>query len=150
MNAKLKNVLIAGGGTGGHLFPAFAIGEKLEQQGFKIQYIGSKHGIEKKYKHDIDKKIYLLDIKGLNRNLSIKSVINNIILPVKFVIAYIQSIIIIQKTNPEIVIGTGGYSSGIPMLAAIHLNKKTRRDDVYRKPFQHKYLLIFRHTIAVL
>ena len=47
---KKINILIAGGGTGGHLFPAVAIGEALEKDGIKIKYIGSKYGIESDYK----------------------------------------------------------------------------------------------------
>ena len=44
-----KIIFITGGGTGGHLFPAISIGEELIKRGFSIIYIGSKHGIEKKY-----------------------------------------------------------------------------------------------------
>ena len=46
MSIRGKRVIIAGGGTGGHLFPAIAIGEILEKEGVKIKYIGSKNGIE--------------------------------------------------------------------------------------------------------
>ena len=67
------NILIAGGGTGGHLFPAFAIGNKLEKEGATITYIWSKHGIEKNYKKELKERLYLLNIKGINRTLSIKS-----------------------------------------------------------------------------
>ena len=45
-----RRILIVGGGTGGHLYPAFAIGDRLEKEGASITYIGSKHGIEKKYR----------------------------------------------------------------------------------------------------
>ena len=48
MRFNAKRVIIAGGGTGGHLFPAMAIGETLEKDGMQVKYIGSKHGIEAK------------------------------------------------------------------------------------------------------
>ena len=47
---NIKNIIfIAGGGTGGHLFPALAIGESLKNNQTDIIYIGSKHGFEKQY-----------------------------------------------------------------------------------------------------
>lgn len=111
------NILIAGGGTGGHLFPAFAIGNKLEDEGANVTYIGSKYGIEKKYEKKLKEKLYLLNIKGINRSLGIKPLLNNLVFPIRFIASYIKSIIIINRIKPEIIIGTGGYSSGIPILA---------------------------------
>ena len=74
-----KVIFIAGGGTGGHLFPAISIGEALLNKGFHIIYIGSKHGIEKKYFKNNKLSYYLLNIKGLQRTLSFKSLLTNII-----------------------------------------------------------------------
>ena len=46
---KINNtILIAGGGSGGHLFPAIAIGDELSSKGYNIKYIGSNYGIESK------------------------------------------------------------------------------------------------------
>ena len=117
-----KMIFITGGGTGGHLFPAISIGEELIKRGFSIIYIGSKHGIEKKYFKKNRLTHYLLNIKGIQRNLSFKSIINNILLPFRFTISYILSIALIKKYKPVTIIGTGGYASALPLIAARHLN----------------------------
>ena len=49
MSLNRKKIIIAGGGTGGHLFPALAIGETLEKDGMQVKYIGSKKKIRLNY-----------------------------------------------------------------------------------------------------
>ena len=63
---------------------------------------------------------YLLNIKGVQRNLSLKSIIINLGLPFKIIFSYIQSIILIKRHQPLAIIGTGGYASGLPLLAGVH------------------------------
>ena len=121
-NKKIPTALIAGGGTGGHLFPALAIGDGLQKIGYDVKYIGSKYGLESRVLPDMNKKYYLLDIKGLQRTLSFKNIISNILFPYKFLKAYNKSNKIIKSLKPSIVIGTGGYASGIPLLVSINMN----------------------------
>ena len=126
MNNTNKNIIfIAGGGTGGHLFPAISIGNKLESMGLKIIYIGSKFGIEKKYYAKKNINAELLDIKGIQRDVSLKSIINNLYFPIRFIKSYIYSIKLIKKYNPLAIVGTGGYSSGMPLLAGIKMKTTT-------------------------
>ena len=126
MNNTNKNIIfIACGGTGGHLFPAISIGNKLESMGLKIIYIGSKFGIEKKYYAKKNINAELLDIKGIQRNLSLKSIINNLYFPIRFIKSYIYSIKLIKKYKPLAIVGTGGYSSGMPLLAGIKMKTTT-------------------------
>ncbi len=123
---KINNtILIAGGGSGGHLFPALAIGDELYDKGYDIKYIGSDYGIESKILKKLNKEYYLLNIRGIQRSLSFKNIINNILFPFRFIFSYIATVRILKKLNPIIVIGTGGYASGIPLLASIRSNIKT-------------------------
>ncbi len=68
-----KIVFIAGGGTGGHLFPAIAIGNGLKNKKIMVHYIGSKFGIEKTFFKKSNLKYHLINIKGIQRNFTLKS-----------------------------------------------------------------------------
>ena len=123
---KMNNtILIAGGGSGGHLFPALAIGDALHNQGYSIKYIGSQYGIESKILQKMNNEYYLLNIRGIQRTLSFKNIINNLLFPIHFLISYLITKRILKKLNPMVVIGTGGYASGLPLLASIRMNIKT-------------------------
>ena len=122
--SKLR-VIIAGGGTGGHLFPALAIGDELKSRGTNVMYMGSTYGIEVKQLKDRNENCILLNIRGIQRSFSLASIWQNLLFPFKFFMGYIKSIITIIKFNPQVVVGTGGYASGLPLLAALLLNRKT-------------------------
>ena len=126
MNNMSENIMfIAGGGTGGHLFPALTIGKSLENSGMKIIYIGSKFGIEKKYYIKNNIRAELLDIKGIQRDLTFQSLVKNLYFPIRFIRSYFKSVMLIKKYKPLAIIGTGGYSSGMPLLAGIKMNIPT-------------------------
>ena len=80
---KNMNILIAGGGTGGHLFPALAIGEEIlsRNSNIKIHYVGSSFGLESKVFPIKDVWHTLLPIRGIQRDLSLKSLLQNALLP---------------------------------------------------------------------
>ena len=126
---KYKNnqdtILIAGGGSGGHLFPALAIGDELSNIGYTVKYIGSKYDIESKIFKNLNHEYYLLNITGIQRTISFKNIINNILFPFRFLNAYLISKTIIKRIKPKIVIGTGGYASGIPLINSIRMGIKT-------------------------
>ena len=123
MNSNLR-MIVAGGGTGGHFFPALAICESLRNQGVEVKYMGSRYGIESNYFNN-SADVTLLNIRGFQRNFNLDGWVKNCIFPWRLMLSYFQSRKIINEFKPHVVIGTGGYSSGLPLLAAIHKGVKT-------------------------
>ena len=123
MNSKLR-MIVAGGGTGGHYFPSQAICESLRNKGIKVKYMGSRYGIESNYNNNSSNAI-LLNIRGIQRHFSLDALLKNSLFPWQFINSYFQSYKIINEFKPHVVIGTGGYASGLPLLAAIHKGIKT-------------------------
>lgn len=119
------NILIAGGGTGGHLFPALAIGEEIlsRNSNIKIHYVGSAFGLESKVFPIKDVWHTLLPIRGIQRDLSLKSLLRNSLLPFRVLRSFHRTNNLINDFSPDIVIGTGGYASALPLLVA-STNKK--------------------------
>jgi UDP-N-acetylglucosamine--N-acetylmuramyl-(pentapeptide) pyrophosphoryl-undecaprenol N-acetylglucosamine transferase len=102
-------IIIAGGGTGGHIFPAIAIANAIVkmQPRTEVLFVGAKGKMEMEKVPLAGYRIEGLDIAGFNRS----SLIKNIGLPFKLVKSFLQVRKIIQLFRPTAVIGVGGYSS---------------------------------------
>ena len=102
----INKIIIAGGGTGGHIFPAIAIANailKLQPQ-TEILFVGAKGKMEMEKIPQAGFKIEGLDIAGLNRS----SLIKNVGLPFKMLKSFFQVRQIFKKFSPDVVIGVGG------------------------------------------
>lgn len=119
----MKRVIISGGGTGGHIFPAISIANaiKARHPQVKILFVGAENRMEMERVPAAGYKIIGLPVAGFDR----KNLLKNI--PVLFKLA--QSMILARKTvrnfKPEIVIGVGGYASGPTLKAANQLHIPT-------------------------
>ena len=102
-------IIIAGGGTGGHIFPALAIAQALKDKvpDLEILFVGAKGKMEMDKIPAAGYKIEGLDIAGYNRS----SLIKNIGLPLKLVKSFLQVRRIFKSFSPDAVIGVGGYST---------------------------------------
>ena len=124
MNARFQklNVLIAGGGTGGHLFPGIALAEEFlrKNKQSEISFVGTMHGIEAR----------VLPAEGWNFHPVIayglfgKSALNKFKGLFGMIIGVFQSLFILLKIKPHIVIGVGGYASAPVMMASVLLRKR--------------------------
>ncbi len=109
-------MLLAGGGTGGHLFPAVAIAEQLLRQdrNAEVRFVGTAKGLEAKLLPKLGLALELIDMVGLvGRGLS-----GALQLMPKLLLSLRQSLEIVRRFNPDIVVGVGGYSSFPVMVAA--------------------------------
>src|ERR1041385_164987 len=104
-----KRIIIAGGGTGGHIFPAIAIANALKRidETVEILFIGAKGRMEMEKIPQAGYNIEGLDIAGFNRS----SLLKNVSLPFKLVKSFFQVRRIIADFMPDAVVGVGGYSS---------------------------------------
>ena len=104
-----KRIIIAGGGTGGHIFPAIAIANALKKIDNKIQilFVGANGKMEMEKVPQAGYEIKGIDIAGFNRS----SLIKNVGLPFKLIKSFFQVRSIIKSFKPDAVIGVGGYSS---------------------------------------
>ncbi|MFZ9388504.1 MAG: undecaprenyldiphospho-muramoylpentapeptide beta-N-acetylglucosaminyltransferase [Chitinophagaceae bacterium] len=104
-----KRIIIAGGGTGGHIFPAVAIANALKKtdETIEILFVGAKGRMEMEKVPQAGYRVVGLDIAGFNRS----SLIKNIGLPFKLVKSFWQVRRIFQSFRPDAAIGVGGYSS---------------------------------------
>ena len=116
MAKKSINIIISGGGTGGHIFPAIAIAQALKRidSEINILFVGAKGKIEEKKVPEAGFEIELLDIRGFQRKLSFEN-IKNIF---RLILSIFKSKKIIRKFKPDVVVGVGGYASGPLVFAA--------------------------------
>jgi len=106
-------VIISGGGTGGHIFPAVAIANALKKinPNTEILFVGAKGRMEMEKVPKAGYKIIGLWISGIHRRITFK----NILFPFKLILSLLKSGMIIRRFKPDVVVGTGGFASG-PLL----------------------------------
>ncbi len=116
-------VIMTGGGTGGHIFPAIAIADeiKLREPGSNIKFVGAKGKMEEIVIPENGYEIDLIEVVGLNR----KNLLNN----VAFIYKYLKSVRkckkILSEFKPDVVVGTGGYVTGPVISSAVKLGFKS-------------------------
>lgn len=116
-NYKKLRVIISGGGTGGHIFPAVSIADKLKEfnPDTEILFVGAEGKMEMEKVPTAGYRIVGLPITGLQRQLTLKNVVNDLKVPFKILSSIRKAGRIIDEFKPDVVVGVGGYASA-PLL----------------------------------
>ncbi len=113
---SIKRVIISGGGTGGHIYPAISIANAMKEidSSLDFLFVGAEGKMEMEKVPKAGFKIIGLPIVGIQRT----QVWKNIFFPFKLIKSLWQSVQIIKKFKPDVAVGVGGYASGPLLLAA--------------------------------
>lgn len=114
--AAAIRVVIAGGGTGGHVFPALAIKHAIVrcQPRAEVTFVGTRRGLEARILPAAGEQLELLWISGFSR----RHMLRNLTLPLKLLCSVGKSVMLLRRLRPQVVIGTGGYVMGPVLWAA--------------------------------
>lgn len=117
----MKKIILTGGGTAGHVTPNVALIPKLQREGWKIYYIGSYNGIEKKIIEELNIPYYGISSGKLRRYFDVKNFTD----PLRVTKGYFQAVKLIKKIKPSVIFSKGGFVTVPVILAAKRLGIPT-------------------------
>ena len=115
-------IVLAGGGTGGHLYPAIAIAEAFAKRVPRCEFIfiGTTQGLEARVLPQLGYRLELVPVRGLMRRLTL----SNVLVPIRLLQSVWRCIKLFRAFKPDLIVGTGGYVSGPALLAAWFSRRK--------------------------
>ena len=116
-------VIIAGGGTGGHVFPAISIAEEILERssGNEVMFVGTEQGIEKRILPEKGYRVEFIRSRGIVG----KNFFQKAMAMISILAAMLSSLRILRDFRPDMVIGVGGYASGPTLLCASMISVPT-------------------------
>ena len=112
--AEQALVLITGGGTGGHVFPGLAAADALQSLGARVHWLGTRSGMEARLVPAAGIPISYLRVSGIRG----KQRWYQVLAPLLLITAVAQALLVLLRTRPQCVLGTGGFVAGPGALAA--------------------------------
>ncbi|MCG8380263.1 MAG: undecaprenyldiphospho-muramoylpentapeptide beta-N-acetylglucosaminyltransferase [Proteobacteria bacterium] len=109
-----KTILIMAGGTGGHVYPALAVADNLREKGFNLFWLGTNKGLESNIVPKHGYKLLTVNVSGVRG----KGLRKLLFTPLMLLIALCQTMFIMIKVRPVVVLGMGGFASGPGGIAA--------------------------------
>ncbi|WP_270172192.1 undecaprenyldiphospho-muramoylpentapeptide beta-N-acetylglucosaminyltransferase [Paenibacillus sp. SYP-B4298] len=141
-------IVLTGGGTGGHIYPALAVGKQALQDipGTSLLYIGTTKGLESRIVPAANIPFEAVEITGFKRKLSLE----NVKTVLRFLKATSRSKELLRRFKPDVVVGTGGYVCGPVVYAAARLGIPTLIHEQNVIPgLTNQFLSRYAKTVAV-
>ncbi len=111
-------VIVSGGGTAGHIYPALAVAEELRSRGAEVLFVGANGKMEMERVPLFGFKIVGLPIAGIRRSMTPSAILHNIKVPFKMLSSTRRARRVIKEFRPDVVVGFGGYASAPIVRAA--------------------------------
>lgn len=111
---KQPLVLMMAGGTGGHIYPALAVARELQARGYRVEWVGTRRGLENRVVPAADIPLHYLLVRGVRG----KSLINKLTGAIFLALASLQALWLVLRLRPACVVGMGGYVAGPAGVAA--------------------------------
>lgn len=118
-------IIVSGGGTAGHIYPALAVADELRDRGHEILFVGSLGKMEMEIVPKNGYRIIGLPVVGIQRKLNLRGICSNFIFPFKLLRSMSLAKRIIASEKPDVVVGFGGYASAPIVKAAQKANVPT-------------------------
>ena len=115
----MKQILIMAGGTGGHIFPAMAVAEALQEAGYRITWLGAARGMETRLVPEAGFDLHTLSVTAWQGG----SLLRKLVAPVNLLRAVAEALGLLRRLQPAAVVGFGGYASAPGGIAALLLRK---------------------------
>lgn len=141
-------IVLTGGGTGGHIYPALAVGRQLQQEDSRTEllYIGTSKGLESRIVPEAGLRFEAVEISGFRRKLSM----DNVRTVLRFFQGVRRSKELLREFKPDVVVGTGGYVCGPVVYAAAKLGIPTLVHEQNVVPgLTNKFLARYADCVAV-
>jgi UDP-N-acetylglucosamine--N-acetylmuramyl-(pentapeptide) pyrophosphoryl-undecaprenol N-acetylglucosamine transferase len=107
MSERTKCALVMAGGTGGHIFPGLAVAEALRERGWRVHWLGAPGSMESQIVPPRGFPLETIDFSGVRG----KGLVTLALLPLRLLAAFWQSVRVVRRVQPDVVIGLGGYIS---------------------------------------
>jgi len=107
MSTPVKTLMVMAGGTGGHVYPAMAVADYLKNLGWNIVWLCTEGGMENRLIENKGYEKAMITMRGVRGN----GLIGWVLLPVKLVKAFTQSVAAIRQHQPNVVLGMGGFAA---------------------------------------
>ena len=106
---RQRTALIMAGGTGGHIFPGLAVAQALRERGWNVRWLGAPGSMESRIVPAQGFPLETIEFSGVRG----KGIMTLAFLPMRLLRAFWQSLAVVRRVKPDVVVGLGGYMNGV-------------------------------------